>query len=395
MSQSAAEKYREAVELYRTTDLTLAEISSRCNVSSRGLAAYIYRCRRDLMLRRRGIEGSPEVRLHSNTGQRPATREKYRCAIEACDSEDYIRLNVSEIARMFHLGATALANQLRAHYPDILPRREAERRKRGIADNLPRGVKKYAKEEYAAAVELLRNSDMTVEEAARSCNVSPSGLKQHVLFYHKDITLRRARKRADGRKSLRPGTVTGSGHVRKETSDTARKYAEGVKLYSTTSMPVAEIAEQLGVNEHTLRNYLVTWHPRLVEKRRKATPDGDGRFRLATAEKYADAIAELKSSEISVEAVAKKYGFTPEVLRAYLKVHEPELHDSLGMTTLPNGRLVLKRSYEKYREAVEAFSAGTDSLKAIAEKYGLTYNSLGGFIRRNMPELLARRKSQK
>ena len=130
---AAADKYRDAVELYDSTDMTISEICRRLGLSRSSFAAYICRSRRDLLYKRHGItDGAalPDGILHKNKGQRPATREKYREAVEACDSMDFIDMNVSQIAREFGLNATALANQLRAHYPWIVPRREAERRRR-------------------------------------------------------------------------------------------------------------------------------------------------------------------------------------------------------------------------------------------------------------------------
>lgn len=395
---STADKYREAIELYRTTDLTLGEISRRCGVTRSGLSVYIYRRHRDLMLRRNGLSGDPDKTIRQNKGQRPETHLKYREAIAACDSEEYINLNISQIARLFHLNGTALANQLRMHYPDIIPRREAERRRRGIADNIPRGVRKTAVDSYARAVEMLSDTDMTVEEVAEKCGVSFTGLRQHLIFYHKDLVEQRDTRRNEGKSKPKIGRMAGNGRLRRMSDEIERKYAEGVELYRTTSLPVSEIAQRIGVNVNTFRHHLKAWHKRLMFERRgvsitddstdRPTFDGTKRYSRATGEKYAEAIEILKTTESSVESVAKKFGFVPEVLRAYLKEHEPQLFESLGMIRLPNGRSVLKRSYDKYREAIEAYSTTGESLKSISQRLGLNYNSLGGFIRRSLPELL-------
>lgn len=330
-----------------------------------------------------------------NKGQRPETRRKYRDAIEACDSEEYIDLNVSQIARMFDLDGTALANQLRAHYPEILPRREAERRRRGIADNIHRGVRRFAEEEYAEAVAMLRDTDMTMEEAADRCGVSYPGLRQHIIFYHKEIARQRELRRIRGQENPKTGTLSGNGRLREMPGDAKRKYAKGVELYRTTSLPVTEIARRIGVNVNTFRHHLRTWHRSLMFDRRNAeTPVGETdrptmlgtkRYDRAVREKYAEAIESLKTTtDATVESISRKFGFIPEVFRAYLKEHEPELFESLGMMTLPNGKTVLRRSYEKYKDAIEAYQSSKESLKSIAERFGIPYKSLSGFIRRNL-----------
>ena len=53
-------------------------------------------------------------------GQLPATRVKYKDAIEACGSMEHIGCNVSQIARKFGLEGTNLGRQLRTHYPEII-----------------------------------------------------------------------------------------------------------------------------------------------------------------------------------------------------------------------------------------------------------------------------------
>ena len=168
-------KYREAVELYVATDLTTRQISERCGVPLGGFRSYLSRFHRELVFARHGVicseSQAAQQRLRGKRGQTSAAHAKYREAVAACDDEDYLELNVSQIARRFGLDGTGLANQLRRHYPDILERREQERRRRGLADNQQRGVRPWCREQYAGAVELLRTTEMTVPEAAEACGV--------------------------------------------------------------------------------------------------------------------------------------------------------------------------------------------------------------------------------
>ena len=61
------------------------------------------------------------------------------------------------------------------------------------------------------------------------------------------------------------------------------------------------------------------------------------------------------------------------------------------MMRAPNGRLVSRRSMERYGEAIRLYETTAESLKSIAGRLGLNYVSLGGFVRRNFPELVERR----
>ena len=137
--------YGEALALYAGSDLTKVEICRRCGVSLGGFSRYIRTYHRDLMLRRGGLErGSREALgegLGQRTGQRRDTRARYREAVEACDSMEYIACNVSEIAREFGLDGSGLGRQLRTHYPGVIERREEARERLGLGDGLPRGMR--------------------------------------------------------------------------------------------------------------------------------------------------------------------------------------------------------------------------------------------------------------
>lgn len=117
-------KYRQAIELYRSTDLSCAEICRMCGLTKNGLRGYIFRYHRDLMLARNNIlcdkETARKIKLNQLREQLPASRIKYKDAIEACGSMEHIGLNVSQIARMFGLEGTNLGRQLRTHYPETV-----------------------------------------------------------------------------------------------------------------------------------------------------------------------------------------------------------------------------------------------------------------------------------
>lgn len=293
---------------------------------------------------------------------------------------------------------------MRRHYPDILPRREAERKRRGVADNLPRGVKVSSREAYADAVRLLQTSDMTFAAAAEKCGVSPSGLEAHIHFYHPQLKTEREKRREKGKESSEIGALMGNGLVRAPRQDKTDEFAEAVELFRSTGMTYAEIAEKTGVSETGLIWHIRKWHRPLLFARyieatsssKGATADGSARlYRVAAAQKYAEAIEMLRTSGMHTAQVAKKFGFNPEVFRNYVKEHEPELAERFGRTIMPNGRTVLKRTYEKYLPAIEEFVGSTLEMKAVAERHGLVYVTFANFLRRNLPEEVEKWKQRK
>ena len=401
------EKYREAIELYRTTRLSCAEICRTCKVTVSGFQRYLSLYHRDLLLARYNItcskEEAPRIKLPQRRGQLPATRAKYKEAIEACESLDYIEYNVSQIAREFGLSGTNLGRQLRTHYPGVIEWREKVRERLGLGDNLPRGTRPHCKEQYAKAVELLRSDRyITTQEAAESCGVSYAGLEQHLLFYHKDLVKRRIKIREKAVGQKRKGEITGRGTVHAPSPETKEKYAEAVRLYATTPMSALRIAKMTGISRKRFYDYLHKWHMDLVCKR-KNIPYEEGmtidwskvrKYNPATKVKYAEAIERLKESGLTTAEVAAEFGLHPECFRQYLKEHEPELHARLGRMTTAEGRSVLRRSAEKYVEAIRLYETTPEPLRSIARRLGLNYKSLGGYIRRNHPKLIECRRMQ-
>ena len=401
-------KYRSALELYAASDLTTAEICRQCGVSLGGFSRYIGTYHRHLMLERNGIKCSPDkacgIKMNQRRGQHPATHTKYKEAIAACDSTEYIECNVSQIARRFGLSGTNLGRQLRTHYPEVLEFRERERQRLGLNDNLPRGTRPWCREQYADAVELLRaDRYITVQEAAERCNVSYTGLEQHLIFYHKELVENRIRIRKQAVRQQRKGKITGRGTLHAPTPEIIEKYTEALHLYRTTPLSARKIAAQTGVSVNGFYKYLQTWRKDLVcgrkgisyEEGKPVDWSSVRRYNPATAAKYADAIDRLKNGGLTITKAAAEFGLHPDCLRQYLKEHEPELHAVLGMKKTENGKIVSPKSMERYKEAIHLYETTSESLKSIARRLGLNDCSLGQFIKRNFPELAERRKQQK
>ncbi len=385
-------KYSEAVLLYKTTQLSIKDICTQIGVSFGAFNSYLCRNHRDLILKRHNLQGLRDVKLRGKKGQSTASRIKYHDAIVAAESAEYIEYNISQIARIFGLTETGLGNQLRQHYPEIVQNREQVRKRLGIADNLQRGARKRSREIFARAVEMLYEKEMTVAEVADLCGVSYKGLMTHLLVYHKELVQKRERERKRAAKEKIRGGRTGSWTIHDPESGTVGKYAEALEVYRTSSKTVEEIAQSFGFGAGGFRNYLRKWNAEAVVERRGFEKGTDiaktKRYKKSTAEKYAEAIALLKSSTLSVSAAASKFGLNSEVFRSYLKEHEPELFKSHGMVRGKNGKRSSIRSSQKYAEAIEIFATTSEPLRSIAERLGLVYMSLWNYIHRNFPEVM-------
>lgn len=389
-------KYRDAISLYADSRLSIKEICEQTGVRLSAFSSHLSKHHRDLILKRHNLTNLTNVKLRGKRGQTTASHYKYKDAITACDSLEYIEYNISQIARIFDVNCSSLANQLRRHYPEIVPRRESERKRRGITINLQYGVREWSKEAYSKAVEMLQTSDMAIEEVADMCNVSYTGLREHIIAYHPQITATRKAKRDKAAGQKIKGERNGNWAIHAPEPESIEKYKKAIELYHATSLDVKEIAHITSVDLGGLRYHLRTWHPELMVQRRGfegVELESTKRYKRSTAEKYAQAIERLQTSDLPTAKVATEFDLNPETFRMYVKEHYPELTASRGMIKAGNGRTVSSRSAEKYAEALHAYMTTSEPLKSIALRLGLTYNSLGGFIRRNYPEAIVKHKS--
>lgn len=397
----AKRKYATAVEMYASTNLSIRRIAKLCHVTEAGLSAHIGRYHRALLFARYGLSDDDgdlqTLKVKPPKGQSLVTYRKYKDAIAACSDLAYIEYNLSQIGRLFGLEGTGLASQLRFHYPDVIPFRERLRKRLGIADNTHRGVRKWCDDAYKDAVAMYRDTDLSIPEVAERCNVSMGGLSQHLRYYHQDVIEAKAEKRKTAKRKLgsrKAGRLAGNGNSYGPKPETVAKYAKALELFRTTGMTIDEIALAIGVTESGFAGYLHQWHRGEKLRRRGLEWDGESepdllgtRRRLpSVAYKYAPAIESLKANPRHVAEVAAEFGFNPEMFREYLKKHEPELYALHGMTRRADGKLVKRSSEEKYGAAIQEYATTAESLKSIAKRHGIVYNSIMGYVLRNCPK---------
>ena len=393
-------KYEEAVEMYADSKLPLCKIAVKCNVSLGGLGSYLRRYWRELILRRRGIsyEGKDpkDIKIVSSGQPSIVSKAKYAEAVEACKSLEYIDLNVSQVARKFNVNGTALANYMRLHYEEIPIWRENVRRMLGIGDNVHRGVRPECEEQYVLAVEMYKSTDKTIPEIAEICQVSIGGLSQHMRFYHKEVIRKRKAERKAAKKNRIIGKICGNGQIHCPQQKTVEKYREALELYKNSNLIIKEIVRKTGVPLEGFRNYLRVWHRDLMLERRGGEKVDCKEVYIdlaktkcylkSTAAKYGAAIDSMKNNLRPVTQVAAEYGLNADTFRSYLWEHEPDLVSQCGMVKNENGKYTSRQAMEKYAETVRLYETTTTNLKSIAERLGVVYNSLSGYIRRNCPD---------
>lgn len=390
-------KYAEALKLYRETDMTQKAICEHCKVSVSGFRAFIYNyCREDLF-KRNNVKVNKNHKLREKRGQSISAHEKYREAILACDSEDYIRYTVSQIAKYFEVSPSGLCNQLQMHFPEILERRRNARSLLGLKNHLQDSVIEKHEKMYKEAILLLSSTNITLKEAADKCNVSFTGLRQHLMFHHKDLVQKRFDIRESNKQNTQKGLKNGNNVLRLPMIDTVNKYSDALNFYISSNMSIPEIASKTNVSERGLSNYLNKWYPEIVSERKnyvsliiegKCDDEINPRFLKSTALKYREAIELVRNKNISVSEIARSLNLNADAFRLYLKKHYPDLATKKGMFTLPSGAKMSRPSYEKYKDAIVLYKNSNYSLRSVATRLGLQYNSFLYFMKRNFPDIL-------
>lgn len=346
-------------------------------------------------------------------GQRAETAAKYREAIFGCYDISYIGMSVSQIARHFGVSPSGLGNQLRNHFPDMYEEREILRKRLGYSSYTNKSAQAASAEKYSNAVQLLDTTALTLREVALKCGVSLSGLRQHVIYYHKHIAEKRYLARVlAAEREVRIGEKNGGNQVKGPKKETVEKYAEALTLYQTTSLTMVDIAHRTGVTIGGLRNYLTKWHQSDMIARRGVGPllSDEERFLIdnkeltlktkryspSAAERYAPAIEMILDGAALPEA-CRACGFpSTDNLRYYLREHYPNLLKK-GMEAetvlLPEGTRCPKESWDLFKDAVEAYTTTDEPLNAIAGRFGLRPTSLSAFLRRTFPKAVADRRA--
>lgn len=132
---------------------------------------------------------------------------------------------------------------------------------------------------------------------------------------------------------------------------------------------ISQIARIFNVDSLSLLSQLRRHYPEIVPQRERErermgiSANLQYGARKKTTETYNRAIEVLLSSEMTIEEVADECHVSHTGLREYILAYHPEV--------------ILDREQKR----------------SIAKQFGLTYNSLGGFIRRNHPEAIERHNS--
>ena len=256
-------QYAEAVELYRTTELTIPEVAERYQVSASGLSQHLRFYHKEILKERKqklkqAQRESKKKRgglLGNGQRHRPAagTEEKYA---EALALYRDTALTMKEIVARTGVPAEGFRFYLHSWHKDLVLERlgvangEAE-----VADlRKVRFRIKTVAAKYETAIESLKLHPRPVAQVAAEFGLHPEVFREY-LCKHEPLLAQ-----SQGM------VVNEKGKLVSRISQ--EKYAEAVRLYATTPDTLKSIARQLGLVYNSLSSYIRRNYPELAERHR-------------------------------------------------------------------------------------------------------------------------------
>ena len=272
VSASTEAKYAPAIELLRTTDMTIHEVATRCGLSTTALQSHVLFNHRDLaqqrMSKRLNAIDKNATGGMSGTGRpnapREATAALYAEALEMYRTTD---LTVAEIALKCNVLAHSFQTYLQRWWrSDIAVREklrrerlEKQRREREEVGNRSRTA--LAAKKYTPALKLIEEG-ATYEEAAKALGLDADAenLYRWVQSNHPDVHRRERQNQV---------VVLPNGRECAKTS--WAMFGEAVEAYLNTDESINQIAKRFDLRATSLGNFLRRKFPEAGERRRNKT----------------------------------------------------------------------------------------------------------------------------
>lgn len=246
------EAYTRAVEMYKTTDMTIPQVAEACQVSVGGLSQHLRFYHKEVIEKRfaereQAKKGKKRIGHIAGNGRRhvpvEATKEKYKEALELYRNTNLI---VKDIARQTGVSVEGFRYYLRTWHRDLMLERRGGHAAESERDDIDLSqTKRYLKStsaKYAEAIASLKARNRPVAVVAAEFGLHPETFRMYLKEHEPELARRNGMmKAANGKTVSRQAT---------------EKYAEAVRLYETTGEDLKSIARRLGLVYNSLGGYV-------------------------------------------------------------------------------------------------------------------------------------------
>ncbi len=165
-------------------------------------------------------------------------------------------------------------------------------------------------------------------------------------------------------------------------------YAEGMEMLRTMEVSVLEVSRRLGYDAK-FRTFLRTYHPELLVRKKGKSPNqrhGKSEVKYAKALSMIAKINKLPNNPIKV--VAEECGLNYHSLRLYIYQHHREFIDGDTARNLPAARPDVAARYAKAIAILASLPKKPENpILYVAEKLGMKFHALRKYVYTYHPEL--------
>ena len=326
-------KYRSAIAACSDMafiEYNIAQIARMFGHKATNLASQLHFHYQDVIPERERIRQRLGLADNKQRGARRDCAEAYADAVRMYRDSD---MTIPDVAEACGVSSAGLSQHLRFYHKVVIDLKASRRRdskgKTGVGrlgslsgNGRAYGPKPETVAKYEAALELYRDSCLTIRDIVKTTGVPFAGFRGYLRQWHRgDILRRRGYEwNGDGEPDLK-----GTGQYLKST---AGKYEEAIRSLKANPRHVTEVAAEFGLNPDVFREYLHKHEPEIASAHgmvRRA----DGRLvKRSCEEKYSKAIEEYASSAEPLKSIAGRHGLVYNSFLAYILRNCPDARES-------------------------------------------------------------------
>lgn len=180
--------------------------------------------------------------------------------------------------------------------------------------------------------------------------------------------------------------------ARKRHSAAMQKYAEAIRIYSNSDIPLSEIAKQFNLSPDALSNYIGRYHRDLLLKKYGIESLNFSQClkkreyqSVYTHKKYRNAIlacSDMAYIEYNISQIAEMFGLNPTALSSQLRFHYPDViperervRQDLGIADNVH-RGARPQCLEAYADAVAMYRDTDMTVREVAEACNVSFGGL-------------------
>ena len=226
--KSTVEKYADAIERLRNSDLPTAKVATEYGLNPETFRVYLKEHHPELV-KVRGMVKAENGRTVAHRSE-----EKYKEAIHLYETTDE---SLQSIAKRLGIQYQSVGGYIRRNYPEAIEKHNS------LLENM--------EVRFAEGITRLRNSDATINAVMKELGYNEY-FRQYIKAKHPDLLNREAK-----RKKIIGINVA------------ARKYAKAIEQMQNTTDTMKDICMRLGVNVESFSKYISKHAPELMRRRKK------------------------------------------------------------------------------------------------------------------------------